>query len=174
MSTTTFSASVPVFIRMLGNLSHILNKAETHAVEKKITPPALLQARLFPDMFPLIRQVQIACDNAKNGSARIAGVDFPKFDDTESSFAELQERIAKTIAFLNTLTPEQFAANAAAPVVHAIPAINKTYNFANGHDYLTTWVMPNVYFHITTAYAILRHNGVPVGKTDFLAGAAAQ
>lgn len=167
MSTSAYSVTVPVFIHKLSNLSNIIGKAAAHAAEKKHQESAYTQARLFPDMFAFARQVQIACDNAKNGSARLAGTDWPKFDDTEVTFADLQERIAKTIAFLKTLTPEQFADADTRAIVHEIPAINKTYNFV-GQDYVVNWVMPNFYFHITTAYNLLRHNGVAIGKGDFL------
>ena len=161
-----YSASAPVFRRMLGSLADVLEKAEAHALERKIEPAALLQARLFPDMFPLIKQVQVATDFAKGASARLAGIEVPRYEDTEQSFAELQQRITKTLGFIDSLPPEAFAAAGERPVTHG--AGERARHFASGDDYLLGFVLPNFYFHVTTAYAILRHNGVPIGKRDFL------
>lgn len=166
-----YAFAVPIFHQKLGQLSHILSKAEEHATLHKISPDALLQARLFPDMFAFTRQVQVSCDNAKNGCARLAAAEFPRFEDTEKDFAQLQERIARTRAYLDTLTAAQFEGSASRPIEHVIPNY-KTFHFANGYDYLTQWVTPNFYFHLNTAYAILRSNGVPLGKTDYLGPAA--
>ena len=166
MSLSLYSASAPVFRRMLGSLADVLEKAEAYCLERKIEPAALLQARLFPDMFPLIKQVQVATDFAKGASARLAGIDVPRYDDTEHSFAELQQRITKTLGFIDSLPPAAFAAAGERPVTHG--AGERARHFDSGDDYLLGFVLPNFYFHVTTAYAILRHNGVPIGKRDFL------
>ncbi|SDI14764.1 DUF1993 domain-containing protein [Pseudomonas panipatensis] len=168
MSLSIYSISVPVFIRMLGNLSAILDKAAAHAQAKSIDPTVLLNARLAPDMFPLTRQVQIATDAAKGCGARLAGVEVPSFADTESSFAELQTRIGKTVDFLKSLKPEQFTGAEERTVNMKLP--NRELSF-KGIDFLLHFANPNFYFHITTTYAILRHNGVELGKMDFLGGA---
>lgn len=165
MSLSLYQASVPVFVRMFGNLSAILDKAEAYAVAKKIDPAVLLNARLAPDMHPLTRQVQIASDAAKGCAARLAGVDIPSFPDTESSFAELQARIAKTLDFIKGLTPAQIDSGEGREVVLKFPGAEMKFQ---GEDYLLHFVLPNFYFHITTAYAILRHNGLDIGKMDFL------
>ncbi len=166
MSLSMYSASAPVFRRMLGSLADVLEKAEAHCLERKIDPAALLQARLFPDMFPLIKQVQVATDFAKGASARLAGIDVPRYEDTEQSFAELQQRITKTLGFIDSLPQQAFAAAGERPVTHG--AGERARHFDSGDDYLLGFVLPNFYFHVTTAYAILRHNGVPIGKRDFL------
>ena len=165
MSLSMFDASVPVLIHGLRNLSVILKKAADHAKAKGYEPGALVNARLFPDMFPLARQVQIATDMAKGGGARLAGVDVPSFADTETSFPELQERIARTVAFLKPLKRGQF--DAAAKRQLQLQMRMGAISF-DGQDYLVGWVLPNFYFHLTTAYNILRHNGVELGKWDFL------
>ena len=165
MSLSMHAASVPVFRQMLAALAGVLAKAETHASERKIDPVALLQARLFPDMFPLARQVQIATDMAKGGAARLAGVEIPSFPDTESSFPELQERLTRTIAFLKSIKPAQLEGSEQREVNLQMRMGAVTFT---GQYYLLSWVMPNVYFHVTTAYNILRHNGVELGKWDFL------
>lgn len=165
MSLSLYQASVPVFVRMFGNLSAILAKAEAYAAAKKIDPTVLLNARLAPDMHPLTRQVQIASDAAKGCAARLAGVDIPSFADTESSFAELQARITKTLEFIKGLTPAQIDSGEGREVVLKFPGAEMKFQ---GEDYLLHFVLPNFYFHITTAYAILRHNGLDIGKMDYL------
>jgi hypothetical protein len=160
--------SIPVFARALNNLAAILNKAAAHAEARKIDPSVLINYRLAPDMLPLSRQVQIASDTAKGCAARLAGVDVPSFADTETTFPELQERIDKTLAFLNTLTAEQIDGSESRTVT--IQLRGKDVQFV-GLAYLTSFVLPNLYFHVTTAYAILRHNGVELGKADYLGGA---
>ncbi len=166
MSLTMYSASVPVFRRMLRSLAAVLETAETHAQQHKIEPAALLQARLFPDMFPLIKQVQVATDFAKGASARLAGQEVPRYEDNEQTFAELQQRISKTLGYIDSLAEDDIAASGARPVVHG--AGERARHFDSGDAYLVGFVLPNFYFHVTTAYAILRHNGVPIGKRDFL------
>jgi hypothetical protein len=165
MTISMFQATVPPLLRALNNLSHVLNKGAAHAEAKKIEPAVLIQSRLFPDMFPLARQVQIVSDVAKGGVARLAGVEPPKFDDNESTFAELQSRIDKTAAFLKTMKPAQIDGSENREITLAFPSITLNYK---GQSYLTDFVLPNVYFHVTTAYNILRHNGVELGKQDFL------
>ncbi len=165
MSLSLYQASVPQFVRMFGNLSAILDKAAAYADARKIDQGVLLNARLAPDMHPLTRQVQIASDAAKGCVARLAGVDVPSFADTESSFAELQARITKTLDFIKTLTPEQVASGEGRKITLKVPGSELKFS---GQDYLLHFVLPNFYFHITTAYAILRHNGLEVGKMDFL------
>lgn len=165
MALSMYSSSVPLFIKYLNNLSAILKKGEDHAAERKIEDRVLTGARLFPDMFPLSRQVQIACDTAKGCGARLAGGEMPSFEDKETTFAELRERVAKTVAFLQSLPEEKFADCEAREI--KLKAGPYELEFI-GVDYLTTWALPNFYFHLTTAYNLLRHNGVPVGKMDFL------
>jgi hypothetical protein len=160
-----YHASIPQFKKMLTNLSAILKKGEEYADTKKLDGNVLTGDRLFPDMFPLTKQVLIACDQVKNGMARIAGVEPPKFDDKETTFAELQERIAKTIAFIDGIQPAQVDGTEAKEIKFSI----KEWQFEFvGEQYLLTWIIPNFYFHITTTYNILRSNGVEVGKMDFL------
>lgn len=165
MSFSMYDASVPVFKQILSSLSTILSKAEAHAAEKKIEPAALLQARLYPDMFPLLRQVQVACDFAKGASARLAGAEVPRFEDTEQSFAELRERIAKTLAFIDGLPRDGIEASAQRDITTGSGATARQFK---GQVYLVHYAMPHFYFHATTAYAILRHNGIDIGKKDFI------
>jgi uncharacterized protein len=160
-----YQSSVPVFIHKLGNLSNILTKAADHCEAKKIDPSVLVNARLFPDMFPLSRQVQIACDTVKTGTARIAEVEIPSHEDVEVTFADLQERIAKTISFLQSVKSEQIDGKEDFKISYI--QRNKERNFI-GQPYLLDYILPNLYFHITTAYAILRTNGVEIGKKDYL------
>ncbi|PUE47127.1 hypothetical protein B9Z47_12595 [Limnohabitans sp. 2KL-1] len=168
MTLSMSSASVPVCTRMLTNLSHILSKAEQFVDAKKIDPTALTGYRLAPDMFPFTRQVLIACDAAKNGVARLAGIDAPKFDDTETTFTQLQERIQKTLAFIATVPAAALDGTEDKEITFpAGPGKTRT---MKGQDYLMGWMLPNLFFHITTAYSILRHNGVDVGKVDYLLG----
>lgn len=164
MKLSMYHASVPVYVRMLTNLAGILQKAAAHAEARKIDPSVFINARLFPDMFPLVRQVQIASDNAKGPSARLAGVDVPKFEDNEKTFPELQERIRKTIDFLNSLKPEQFEGSEDRTITLQMRGNTVT---LQGMSYLLNLGLPNFYFHLTTAYDILRHNGVELGKADY-------
>lgn len=162
---TIYDTSILPLKRALTNLSAILKKGEAYADEKKVEHSVLLNARLFVDMYPLTRQVQIATDMSKGAAARLAGVEIPKYEDNESTFAELYARIEKTIAFLDSIKAEQLEGSEAREVVITIRKVDLTFT---GQDYLLKWVHPNVYFHVTTAYNILRHNGVELGKKDFL------
>ena len=159
-------ASIPVFEIGLKALSGILDKAEAHAEAKTIDPTVLLNARLFPDMFAFTRQVQSACDQAKNGCARLASIDPPKYEDNEKTIVELKARIAKTIAFVKTLDAKKIDASADREITFPLGPTKKGH--MKGADYLNHFVLPNFYFHCTAAYAILRHAGVEVGKRDFL------
>lgn len=166
MTTHTYTTSVPVFKQLLSSLSAILTKAEAYAAEKKFEPKVLLDARLFPDMFPLIRQVQVAADFAKSVSARLAGVEVPVYEDNEQTFADLQARIGKTLSFIESLTPAQFEGSVTREIVLR-PGTPKEKKMV-GHTYLYHYGLPQFFFHVTTAYAILRHNGLEVGKGDFM------
>lgn len=166
MSLSMYQASIPVLVRGLENLAAVLAKAEVHAADHKIDPGIFITSRLYPDMFALARQVQIASDTAKGAAARLAAVDIPSYADTETTFPELQARIAKTIAFLHEVKPEQIDGSEARPVV--MPSRAKGEIHFTGQSYLLGFVLPNFFFHVTAAYAILRHNGVPVGKWDYL------
>lgn len=168
MSLTMHSASVPIYLTMLGNLSKWLDKAVAFAEMKKFDVNTLLTARLAPDMLSLTKQVQIACDTAKFGVARLAGIDAPKFDDTETTFAELQQRIAATVAFLKSVPAAQVDGTEARPV--SVPVRGRDPLQFTGEQYLKHFALPNFFFHVTTAYALLRHNGVELGKADFLRG----
>jgi uncharacterized protein len=165
MSLSMNQASVAAFKRTLRALSAVLDKAEAHATARKIEPTALLGARLFPDMFPFSRQVQLACDFAKNCCARLSGIEAPKFEDTEASFSELKERIAATLAFVDSVKPEQIDAAGDKDLTLKIAGKDTQ---LKGRDYLVFMAMPNFYFHATTAYDLLRHNGVELGKRDFI------
>lgn len=167
MSLSMYQASIPVFIRMLGNLSSILDKAAAHSETKKIDPMVLIKDRLAPDMLPFSFQVQTASDLAKGCAARLAGIDVPSFADTEATFPELKARIAKTVTFLQTVTAAQIDGTEERTIILKMRSGERKYQ---GQDYLLEFVLPNFYFHITTAYAILRHNGVELGKADFLGG----
>jgi hypothetical protein len=158
-------ASIPYLKRFLKVLSTLLSKAEAHCTERKIEPDALLTFRLYPDMLPFTRQVQIAADFAKGCAARLAGQPVPSFPDDEKTFAELQARIAKTVAFIDSITPDQFAGAAERQVTIKMGGKDTT---MPGAEYVSGFVLPNFYFHITTAYNILRHNGVALGKGDFM------
>lgn len=166
MSISMYTASIPVFKQLLTALDEVLTKAEAHATAHKIDPAALLQARLFPDMFPLVRQVQIACDFAKSVPARLAGAEVPSYEDNEQSFAELQARIAKTLALLDGYTPQQIDGSETLQVVLR-PGTPKEKTLS-GQSYLLAYGLPQFFFHVTTAYALLRHNGVEIGKRDFM------
>jgi uncharacterized protein len=167
MSLSMYQASIPVFIRQLNNLSAILKKGEEHALAKKIEPEVFINARLAPDMFPLSRQVQIASDGVKGCAARLAGVEVPSYPDTEKTFAELQARIAKTIEFVKAFSAKQIDGTEEKKIT--LKMRDREVSFL-GQAYLLNFVLPNLYFHITTTYAILRHNGVDVGKKDFIGG----
>ena len=164
MSISMYSQSVPVFVRMLTNLSGILDKTAQHCAERKIDPAVLINSRLFPDMFALVRQVQIGCDFAKGGAARLAGLDVPKYEDNEVTLDDLKARVARTIAFVQAIPEAQFEGSEARTVT--IPVRGEPVSFV-GIKYLNNMVLPNFYFHLTTTYNILRHNGVPLGKADF-------
>lgn len=168
MTLSMYQASVPVFIQGLTGLGGVIDKAAAHAAERKIDPAALLQARLYPDMFPFARQVQIATDFAKGGAARLAGVEFPAYEDSETSFEELKARVDKTIAFIRTLDAAQIDGSEERDI--SLVRRGET-SIVKGQTYLLEQAMPNFYFHITTAYAIQRHNGVEVGKRVFLGAA---
>lgn len=165
MTISMYQASVPTFIHALGNLSAILDKAAAYAAAKKIDPSVLINARLAPDMFPLSRQVQIATDIAKGCAARLAGVDIPSFADTEATFPELKERLAKTVAFLKTVKAASVDGSEGKNIAFRIGGNDVKFD---GITYLLYFAIPNVYFHVTTAYDILRHNGLDIGKKDFL------
>jgi hypothetical protein len=166
MTISMYTIAVPVFKQMMNSLNAILTQAEAHATDKKIEPAVFLQARLSPDMFPLIRQVQIAADFAKGVSARLANVDVPAYEDNEQSFADLHARIAKTLAFIDTLTPAQFTGSEEREIVLR-PGTPNEKKFT-GQTYLLNYGLPHFYFHVTSTYAILRHNGVGIGKGDFI------
>ncbi len=165
MSISMSSASVPVLLRALGNLQAWFEKAEAHAAAKKYDPQVLLAARLAPDMLPFTKQVQIACDSAKFGVARLSGVEAPKFDDTEASFADLRQRIAKTLDYIRSVPAARIDGTEDKDVV--VPRRDGSMTL-KGEFYLKHYVLPNVFFHVTTAYALLRHNGVDLGKGDYL------
>lgn len=165
MTISMFQASVPPINRSLSNLREILQKAAAHAEAKKIDPSVLVNARLYPDMFPLSRQVQIATDTAKGGVSRLAGREIPKYEDNEATFPELIARLDKTITLLESFKPEEIDGTEDKTI--ELPMHDRTLTF-KGLPYLIDYVLPNVYFHVTTAYAILRHNGVEIGKKDFL------
>ncbi|GAB3384001.1 DUF1993 domain-containing protein [Lysobacter fragariae] len=166
MTVSMHAASVPVFKQILGALADVLAKAETHATERKIDPAAFLQSRLFPDMFPLVRQVQIASDFAKSVPARLAGEDVPSYEDAEQTFSELQARIAKTLAFIDGLDPARFEGSELREIVLR-PGTPKERTLS-GQDYLLRYGLPQFFFHVTTAYGLLRHGGVEIGKKDFM------
>lgn len=165
MAISMYQASVPVFIRMLGNLKAILEIAAAHCAEKKIDPTVLIQFRLYPDMFEFSRQIQLAGDAAKAGAAHLAGVTAPVYEDQEKTFPELIARLEKTIAYLHRFTPQQIDGSEAKEIVLTRGEKSTTYT---GLTFLLHRTLPNFYFHITTAYDILRHNGVVLGKRDFL------
>jgi len=162
-----YQASIPVFVRMLGNLSAILDKAADHAEAKKIDPAIFVNARLAPNMYPLSRQVQIATDMVKGCAARLAGIEAPRYEDNESTFTDLQARIAKTVAFIQGVSAEQIDNSEECDITLKFGSREIKYL---GQAYLVDFVLPNFYFHITVAYAILRHHGVEIGKMDYLGG----
>ena len=165
MTISMYSASIPVLKSNLQSLAGFLKKAEAHATGEAYEPGVLLGSRLFPDMFALTRQVQITTDQAKGCAARLAGIEIPKFEDSETTFAELDARIDKTVAFLDSVNAEQIDGSEGRDIVMQSGPMKLEFK---GQAYLTTWVYPNFFFHLTTAYNILRHNGVPLSKRDFL------
>jgi hypothetical protein len=166
MSYSMSKASLPVLEIGLTALSNVLDKAAAFATAKKIEPTVLTGSRLAPDMFPLIRQVQIASDQAKNGASRLAGVEAPRFEDNETTLDQLKARIAKTLAYVKTLDAKAIDGSADREITFPLGPNNKGH--MRGNDYLNHFVLPNFYFHLTAAYAILRHCGVDIGKQDFL------
>lgn len=161
--TEIFAYTVPVFTKSLGGLKTVLQKAEAFAQEKGIDEATFLGDQLAPDMFPLVKQVQVACDNAKGAAARLAGIEIPKYDDNEKSFAELYARIDNTLAFLGTISESAFAEAHDRKIV--LPYFPDKY--MTGFDYAREYVLPNFFFHVVAAYAIIRKNGVPIGKADY-------
>jgi hypothetical protein len=165
MAISMYQVSVPVFLKTLGNLSAILDKGAAFAEARKVDPSVLLGYRLAPDMLNLTRQVQIASDHAKRGTARLAGIEAPVYEDNEASFAELKARIERTIAFIDTAKPAQIDGSEAREIALKVGGNTKT---ISGQTYLLHNALPNFFFHVTTAYAILRHCGVDIGKSDFI------
>ena len=165
MTISMYHACIPLLTKMLGNLETIVDKAIAHAAARKIDDAAFVEARLFPDMFTFARQIRIATDMAKGAGARLAGIDIPKFDDHEKTLPELKARLRKAIDFLQTLTPAQIDGSENKTI--SLTAGGNSFTF-KGVDYLQSWVLPNFFFHVTTAYNLLRHGGVQIGKMDFL------
>ena len=165
MTVSMYDISVPVFSRTLQSLSGILDKAIAYAEAKKFDGKVLVESRLFPDMFPLSRQVQIACDFAKGCSARLAGIEPPKYEDNEATLEELKARVKKTLDFIGTIKPQQLQGSETRTITHEMRV--QTLKMP-GLQYLTGFALPNFYFHATTAYALLRHNGLELGKRDFI------
>jgi hypothetical protein len=165
MSISMYDFSIPIMTRGLSNMSALLDKAAAHAAAKKFDPVVLAQARLYPDMYPLARQVQIACDTAKGAAARLAGVEVPKHEDTETTLAELKARIAKTVDFLKSVSAAQLKDAESRAIEIKFP--NGSWKFT-GIGYLNDFVLPNFYFHVSMVYALLRKSGVEIGKGDYL------
>ncbi|OQW60244.1 MAG: hypothetical protein A4S14_19060 [Proteobacteria bacterium SG_bin9] len=166
---STYAASIPVFVQMLNSLSAVLDKAEAHAAAKKIAPEVFPTSRLYPDMLPLTRQVQVACDFASKTTARLTQAEIPTTPDTETTIADLKARIAKAVAYVKGFKPEQFGGADTREVNFPVgPSATMT---LKGEQYLHNYALPNFYFHVVTAYDILRHNGVEIGKRDFLGAA---
>jgi len=165
MSVSMYDVSIPIFTLSLNNLAAILDKATAHAEAKKVGPNVLPSTRLIADMLPLSAQIQIACDTAKGAAARLAGVEAPKYEDTEATLADLRARVEKTLAFIKSVKPEQLATAETREIVLQLP--QTTLKFT-GLNYLTNFVLPNFFFHLTMVYALLRKNGVELGKRDFL------
>ncbi|MEX2129261.1 MAG: DUF1993 domain-containing protein [Xanthobacteraceae bacterium] len=165
MPLSMYGASVPAFVRTLTALSNVLDKAAAHCAAKKIDPSVLLTARLYPDMFPLARQVQVTSDFAKNTVARLSGVEQPKFPDEEKTFDELRARIAKTLDIVRSMKPQQIDGSEEKEITFPVAGQPTTFK---GEAYLVGFALPNFYFHAATAYDILRHNGVELGKRDFM------
>ena len=165
MTISMYQASVPRFVNILSNLSNILDKAQAHLDAKKLDDAVLTSFRLYPDMLPMGRQVQIACDTAKGLVSRLAGMEIPAYEDNEKTLAELKARIAKTIAYVQSFTPAQIDGTEDKDIV--VKRGEKETHY-KGMQFLLGHAIPNIYFHVTTAYAILRHNGVDVGKKDYI------
>jgi uncharacterized protein len=165
MTTSLYDFTVPALTRSLKNLSSQLDKAKAYAEQRKFDFKALADTRLIGDMLPLTAQIQIASDNAKGAVARLAGIDPPKHEDNEKTFEELKARIAKTLDFIASVPREQFVGAETRQIVLKFPSMTLTFT---GHDYVTKFVLPNFYFHATMAYALLRKNGVELGKADFM------
>lgn len=170
MSISMYSASVPVCVAMLGNMSHFLDKMQAFVDAKKCDPQALLQYRMAPDMLPFAKQIQIACDAAKNGIARVSGVEAPKFDDNEATVAEFKVRIQKTLDYIKSVPADKL--NGTEDKDISFPVGKDATRTMTGEAFVKHWMLPNLYFHVTTAYLILRHNGVELGKREYLLGAA--
>jgi len=166
MTLSLYAGCIPVFKQMLGGLDNVLGKAQAHATAKKIEPTALTQARLYPDMFPLSKQVQIACDFARGVSARLAGAEVPVYEDKEQSFDELRTLVAKTLAFVDGFDAARFDGSVQREIVLR-PGTPKEKRLS-GEKYLLNYGLPQFFFHVTTAYALLRHNGVEIGKRDYM------
>ena len=167
MAHPLYIGSAPVFRKMLTALDAILTQTEKHIEEKKLEPDAFLQARLFPDMFTFVRQVQIACDFAKSVPARLSGTDVPSYEDNERSFADLHQRIRKTLEFVASIDEAKFAGAENREIVLR-PGTPRERRFAGGEAYLFAYGIPQFFFHVATAYGLLRHNGVELGKTDYM------
>ena len=165
MPISMYQASIPACLQMLSSLSGVLDKAAAHAAARKIEPSVLLTARLYPDMFPLVRQIQLTADFAKSTAARLAGIEPPKYPDTETTFDELKARLAKTAEFLKGLKPAQIDGSEAREITLPIGGQPMTFK---GQPYLVNFALPNLYFHATTAFAILRHWGIEIGKRDYI------
>ncbi|HEY8681576.1 MAG TPA: DUF1993 domain-containing protein [Rhodanobacter sp.] len=165
MTLSMHQAAVPVFVRALGNLAHVLKKGEEHAKSKSVTDDVLLQTRLIPDMLPLVRQVQIACDMATRGTARLAGVEPMAFEDNETTLEQAYSRIDRALEYIKTFQPEQIDGSEARSIVLKMRSGEMTFE---GRDYLLHFVIPNLFFHCTTAYNILREAGTGIGKMDFI------
>jgi hypothetical protein len=167
MKVSMHAVSADLITNILGNLSWLLQKGEANATTRKFDPAVLLSARLAPDMLPLTRQIQIAGDMAKNSLARLAGQEPPRFEDNETTIEQLRARLARTIDYIKSIPASAFEGSETRDI--KVPAGERTLEF-KGLDFLQTWVIPNVFFHVTTAYNIMRHNGVDLGKSDFIGG----
>lgn len=165
MAISVYDLTIATLSRMLENLDRIVARAEEHAAARNIDPAVLIQARLYPDMLPFVAQIRIATDTAKGAAARLAGTELPRWPDDEATFEEIHQRIRKATDFLATFTPQQFEGAEERPIEMKLP--NTTLHFT-GRDYILGFVLPNFYFHVTTAYDILRHNGIAIGKRDYL------
>jgi uncharacterized protein len=165
MPISMYQASIPHFVRMLGNLSAILDKASAHAEAKNIDQTVFINARLAPDMYPLSRQIQVSADMAKACAARLAGIEIPRYEDSETTLADFKARIAKTVAFLHSVSADQIDGSEDRTVT--IKMYDQTVVYTGQH-YLLEIIIPHFYFHVTTAYAILRHHGVDIGKRDYI------
>ncbi len=170
MALSLYDASIPGFVLMLKNLAALLDKAEAHAKAQGVDPATYLEARLAPDMHPLLRQIQMASDGSKGAAARLAGVEPPSMPDTETTWADAKARVAKTLAFIRSIRPDQVDGDETRTIELKFP--NRTMTFT-ARDFLFTFALPNFLFHVTTAYGLLRAQGVPLGKMDFLAGGQA-